>query len=166
MDTYEVACFRIFEPAIRGREWLSQTAAATINVNTAQSTALNANFSGFNDEAAVPNEPYDPLFNAQAALLSPGWVATGGHRQRRLQLADSARHDGADEFILGGAVRFHEFLPHFANQHRGYRRQGGQQFLDVGNQAKLLGAKIIVDVNGFTDTPQFGGPDGGLRPGQ
>ena len=34
--------------------------AATIDVNATQTTPLNAGFSGFNYEAAVPYEPYDP----------------------------------------------------------------------------------------------------------
>ena len=32
--------------------------------------------------------------------------------------------------------------------------KGGHQFSDVGNQAVLLGAQVIVDVNAFTDTPE------------
>ena len=35
--------------------------------------------------------------------------------------------------------------------------KGGQQFLDVGNQAVFLGAKVIVVVNAFTDTAASAG---------
>jgi len=48
--------------------------SATIDVNTAQTTPLNANFRGFNDEVVFPAEYFDYRLNAIAAQLAPGWV--------------------------------------------------------------------------------------------
>jgi hypothetical protein len=47
--------------------------SATIDINTAQTTPLNANFSGFNDEVVFPAEFFDYRLNAIAAELAPGW---------------------------------------------------------------------------------------------
>jgi hypothetical protein len=48
--------------------------SATIDINTAQTTPLNANFSGFNDELVFPAEFFDYRLNVIAAELAPGWV--------------------------------------------------------------------------------------------
>ena len=53
---------------------LSAQVAATIAIDTTKPTPLNANFSGFNDEAVFTAEYYDYNFNRLAAQLSPGWV--------------------------------------------------------------------------------------------
>src|SRR5208283_3627537 len=48
--------------------------SATVDINTTQTTTLNANFGGFNDEVVYAVEYYDYRFNGVAAQLSPGWV--------------------------------------------------------------------------------------------
>jgi hypothetical protein len=47
---------------------------ATVNIATANTTPLNANFSGFNDEVVFPAEFFDYRLENLAALLTPGWV--------------------------------------------------------------------------------------------
>ncbi len=124
--------------------------AAAIEVNAGQTTPLNAGFSGFNYEAAVPYEPYDPLFNAVAAQLSPGWI--------RYPAGISS-----DAFIWQTGLMSLPWITQFQSTNfettlsdsvPWIAGKGGHQFADVGNQAILLGAQVIVDVNAFTDTPE------------
>ena len=124
--------------------------AATIDINTAQTTQLNAGFSGFNYEAAVPYEPYDPLFNAVAAQLSPGWI--------RYPAGISS-----DAFVWQTGLMSPSWVAQFQSTNfestlsdsiGWIAGKGGHQFADVGNQAVYLGAQVIVDVNAFTDTPE------------
>ncbi len=132
--------------------------SATINVTTAQPTSLNSGFSGFNYEASVPYEPFDPLFNAQAALLSPGWVRyPGGILSDAFNWQTGASIQG--ELVSSWVSQF-TTTAEYQNlvQALGWvSGKGGQQFLDVGNEAAALGAQLIVVVNGYTDTPQSAG---------
>ena len=48
--------------------------SATVQIDTTQTTPLNANFSGFNDEVVFPEEYFDYRLNNLAAQLSPDWV--------------------------------------------------------------------------------------------
>src|SRR5580704_7594084 len=123
---------------------------ATIDINTAQTTPLNAGFSGFNYEGAVPYEPYDPSFNAVAAQLSPGWIrypagiASDAFTWQTGQMSPS----WVEQFqTTNFESTLSDSIPEIAGK-------GGHQFLDVGNQALFLGAKVIVDVNAYTDTPE------------
>ena len=124
--------------------------AATVNINTAQTTPLNPGFSGFNYEGATSYEPYDYQFNAAASQLSPGWIRYPGgiasdafSWQTGLINTSWVNHFSSTQF----AGTLSSSISEFAGK-------GGQQFLDVGRQALFLGAKIIVDVNAYTDTPQ------------
>ena len=47
---------------------------ATIDIDTAHTTRLNANFRGFNDEVAFPAKSFDYRLDNLAAQLSPGWL--------------------------------------------------------------------------------------------
>lgn len=128
--------------------------SATIDISTAQPTALNPGFSGFNYEGAASYEPYDYQFNAVAGQLSPGWIRYPGgivsdafDWQTGLMLPNSAIQQFA-------STTFYSTLTASISELAG---KGGQQFLDVGNQARFLGAQIIVDFNGYTDTPESAG---------
>ena len=131
---------------------LAQT-TATIDVDTTQTTALSPNFSGFNYEGAASYEPYDPNFNAVAGQLSPGWIRYPGgivgdafSWQTGLMIPS-----GVGQFA---STAFESTLTASIVELAG---KGGHQFLDVGNQAIFLGAKLIVVINGFTDTPASAG---------
>jgi uncharacterized protein (TIGR03437 family) len=127
--------------------------SATIDINTAQTTTLNANFGGFNDEVVYPVESYDYRFNNVAAQLSPGWVRypSGSFSdafswQTGLMVpAWVAQFQGTNiASLLSEAVPW-------------VNGKGGGQFVDAANRANFLGAKLIVCVNGFTDTAQSAG---------
>jgi uncharacterized protein (TIGR03437 family) len=121
----------------------SAQVSATIDVTTAGATPLNANFSGFNDEVVFP----------AAAQLSPGWVRY-----------PSGSFSAAFNWQTGLMV------PAWAAQFQGTNigtllaegvpwtnGKGGGSFVDAANRANFLGAKLIVCVNAFTDTPQSAG---------
>jgi len=127
--------------------------SATIAINTAQTTPINANFSGFNDEVPFPAEFYDYRLNNIAAQLSPGWV----------RYPSGLFSDAFD--WQGGLMN-----PAWVSQFTGtsiytlldesiawVAGKGGGSFADAANRANFLGAKLIVDVNAFTDTPESAG---------
>jgi uncharacterized protein (TIGR03437 family) len=127
--------------------------SATIDIDTTRTTPLNANFSGFNDEVVFPAEYFDYRLNNLAAQLSPGWVRY-----------PSGSFSDAFNWRTGLMV------PSWAAQFQGtniadllteavpwVNGKGGGSFVDGANRANFLGAKLIVCVNGFTDTAQSAG---------
>ena len=127
---------------------LAQT-TATVDIDATHTTALNPGFSGFNDEVTFPVEYYDTRFNAMAAQLSPGWV----------------RYPSglfSDAFNWQTGMMVPAWITPFQNDNiytlltesvGWVNGKGGGQFLDAANRANYLGAKLIIDVNGYTDTP-------------
>jgi len=126
---------------------------ATIDIDTTRTTPLHSNFSGFNDEVVFPAEFFDYRLENLAAQLSPGWV----------------RYPGGS---FSDAFRWQTGLmvPSWAAQFQGtniatllteavpwVNGKGGGSFVDGANRADFLGAKLIVCVNAFTDTPQSAG---------
>jgi hypothetical protein len=135
---------------------LAQT-IAIVNIDTTQPTPLNANFSGFNYEGAASYEPYDYQFNAVAGQLSPGWIRYPGgivsdafNWQTGLMLTSPSAPGVANFSTTSFSSTLEASIGELAGK-------GGHQFLDVGNQAKLLGAQLIVVINGYTDTPADAG---------
>ncbi len=127
--------------------------SATIDIDTTHSTSLNPNFSGFNDEVVFPAEYFDYRLNNLTSQLSPGWVRY-----------PSGIFSDAFNWQTGLIV------PSWAGQFQGTSiatllaqsvgwvgGKGGGSFVDAANRADFLGAKLIVCVNGFTDTPQSAG---------
>jgi len=127
--------------------------SATIDIDTTHTTPLHASFSGFNDEVVFPAEFFDYRLNNVAAQLSPGWVRY-----------PSGSFSSAFSWQTGLMV------PSWAAQFQGtniatllteavpwVNGKGGGSFVDGANRADFLGAKLIVCVNGFTDTAQSAG---------
>ncbi|MGA2196416.1 MAG: hypothetical protein ABSH40_14205 [Bryobacteraceae bacterium] len=127
--------------------------SATIDIDTTHTTPLNANFSGFNDEVVFPAEFFDYRLGNLAAQLTPGWVRY-----------PSGSFSDAFNWQTGLMV------PSWAAQFQGtniatllteavpwVNGKGGGSFVDAANRANFLGAKLIVCVNGFTDTAQSAG---------
>jgi uncharacterized protein (TIGR03437 family) len=126
---------------------------ATIDIDTTRATPLNANFSGFNDEVVFPAEFYDYRLNNVAALLSPGWVRypsglfSQAFRWQTGLMVPSwvAQFQGANIATL-----LSESIPWVNGK-------GGGSFIDGATRADFWGAKLIVSVNAYTDTPQSAG---------
>jgi uncharacterized protein (TIGR03437 family) len=127
--------------------------SATIDIDTTRATPLNSSFSGFNDEVVFPAEFFDYRLNNLAAELSPGWVRY-----------PSGLFSQAFDWQTGLMV------PSWAAQFAGTNiatlmtegvawtnGKGGGSFVDAAARAEFLGAKLIVDVNAYTDTPQSAG---------
>lgn len=128
-------------------------ATATVNIDTKSSTPLNAHFSGFNDEVPFPPEFYDYRLNDIAATLSPSWVrypsglfSQAFDWQTGLIVSSWAQQfDGTNVATL-----INEAAPWVAGK-------GGGSFVDGANRADFLDSKLIVAVNGYTDTAQSAG---------
>jgi hypothetical protein len=137
---------------------MAQSGVATINVTTTSPTPLSPNFSGFNYEASVPYEPFDPLFSVQAAKLSPKWIRyPGGIPSQAFNWQTGPSVLG--EMVPAWVAQFSSSneYPNMTQSLGWISGKGGQRFLDVGNLATSLGAQLIVCVNGFTDTPESAG---------
>jgi len=137
--------------ACAGSAWAQ--VAATVDVDTTHSTPLNANFSGFNDEVVFPAEYFDYRLNNLAAQLTPGWVrypsgifADAFDWQSGLMVASWVSQFQGTVFasLISSGVAW-------------TNGKGGGSFVDAANRANFLGAKLIVDVNGYTDTPDSAG---------
>ena len=127
--------------------------AATIDIDTTNTTPLNANFSGFNDEVVFPAEFFDYRLESIAAQLTPGWVrypsgsfSDAFNWQTGLMVPSwAAQFQGTNiATLLSEAVPW-------------VNGKGGGSFVDGANRANFLGAKLIVCVNAYTDTPQSAG---------
>lgn len=127
--------------------------SATININTAQTTTLNANFGGFNDEVVYADEYYDYRFNNIAAQLSPGWVRYPSG------LFSGAFNWQTGLMVPGWVSQFSTTdIADLLNESIPWvNGKGGGQFVDAANRANFWGAKLIVCINGFTDTAQSAG---------
>jgi uncharacterized protein (TIGR03437 family) len=127
--------------------------SATIDIDATRTTPLNANFSGFNDEVVFPAEFFDYRLNNIAAGLSPGWVRypsgtfsqAFNWRTGLMVPSWAAQFQGTDVATL-----LAESVPWVNGK-------GGGSFVDGANRANFLDAKLIVSVNGYTDTAQSAG---------
>lgn len=130
------------------------TDPTTVSVNfvSTTSTPLNPGFNGFNGNMKNAVEYYDINFQHVLATLSPGWLRFPGG-------TDSEAFNWATGEIvpswvdrLSAKQYTHDInanaLPIVAGK-------GGAQFSDFAAMAAAVGAaKIIVSVNGYTDTPE------------
>ena len=131
---------------------LAQSTAA-IDIDTSRATPLNSHFSGFNDEVVFPAEYSDYRFNNLAAQLSPGWVRypsglfadAFNWRTGLMVPAWAAQFQGTN---IGTLIA--EGVPWVNGK-------GGGSFVDAANRANFLGAKLIVDLNAYADTPESAG---------
>ncbi len=127
--------------------------SATIDIDATRATPLNANFSGFNDEVVFPAEFYDYRLNNIAAQLSPGWVRypSGLFSQAfnwqtgKMEPAWVQQFQGTNiATLLNESVAW-------------VNGKGGGSFAGGANRANFLGAKLIVCINGYTDTAASAG---------
>jgi len=132
---------------------LQAQTSATIDIDTTHATPLNANFSGFNDEVVFPAEFYDYRLNNIAAQLSSGWV-----RYPSGLFSDAFDwHTGL--MVAEWAAQFQsvDFGTLMAEGVAWTNGKGGGSFVDAANRANFWGAKLIVDLNAFTDTAKSAG---------
>jgi hypothetical protein len=125
-----------------------------VNFVTTTATPLNRGFNGFNSNLKNAVEYYDTNFQHILTTLSPGWLRFPGG-------TDSEAFDWESGEIVSAWV---EALAVNPNQYQYginlaaqpiVAGKGGSSFRDFANMAANVGgAKIIVSVNAFTDTPE------------
>ena len=127
--------------------------SAAIDIDTTHATPLNPNFSGFNDEIVFPAEFWDYRLNNLAAQLSPGWVRYPSG------IFSDAFNWRTGLMVSSWAAQFQgtNIATLIADGVPWVNGKGGGSFVDAANRANFLGAKLIVSVNAFTDTPQSAG---------
>lgn len=123
---------------------------------TTNSTPLNPGFSGFNTTADNAVEYYDTNFQQIVTTLSPGWLRYPAGTESdafdwmtgqmvQAWVSNGLAADPGPQSVCAGT------LPKVAGK-------GGASFSDFSAMAANVGgAKIVVDVNAFTDTPDSAG---------
>jgi uncharacterized protein (TIGR03437 family) len=124
---------------------------ATIDIDTTTTTPVRPNFSGFNNDVTIPIEPWDYHFNALAAQLSPGWIRFPGGENGDVYDWQTGL-DTASWVAQFNTTSTSGTSTNFPNQSNWLAGKGGEKFVDGANQANLLGAKLLVCANGFTDS--------------
>jgi hypothetical protein len=124
----------------------------TVNFVTTAATPLNPGFNGFNNNLKNAVEYYDPNFQQILTTLSPGWLRFPGG-------TDSEAFDWVSGEIVSAWVDALAANPYQHDINAAAQPivagKGGSSFCDFANMAANVGgAKIIVSVNAFTDTPQ------------
>jgi len=127
-------------------------ASVTVNFVTANSTPLNPGFNGFNHDLQNAVESFDVNFQQMVTSLSPGWLRYPGGTVSEAFDWVSGKIIPAWVDGLSAKAYTHDVnaaaLPIVDGK-------GGSLFSDfAGLAANVGGAKIIVSVNTYTDTPQ------------
>jgi uncharacterized protein (TIGR03437 family) len=132
---------------------LSGQTPAIVDIDPAHTTPLNSHFSGFNDEVVFPPEYFDYRLNNLAAQLSPGWI-----RYPSGIFADAFNWK-TGLMVPAWAAQFQgtNIASLIADGVPWVNGKGGGSFVDAANRANFLNAKLIVDVNAYTDTPESAG---------
>jgi uncharacterized protein (TIGR03437 family) len=130
------------------------TASSTVTVNfvTTAPTPLNPGFSGFNANLLNAVEYYDTNFQGILKTLSPGWLRFPGG-------TDSEAFDWSSGEIVPAWVTQLVAKSYTQNVNANAEPivagKGGSSIRDFASLvAGVGGAKIIVSVNAYTDTPQ------------
>ncbi|HXP80530.1 MAG TPA: hypothetical protein VN976_11545 [Verrucomicrobiae bacterium] len=123
-----------------------------VNFVTTAATPLNPGFNGFNNNLKNAVEYYDPNFQQILKTLSPGWLRFPGG-------TDSEAFDWVSGEIVSAWVDALAANPYQHDINTAAQPivagKGGSSFCDFAVMAtNVSGAKIIVSVNAFTDTPQ------------
>ena len=141
----------------KARAQVSPSATAnspTVSVNfvTTAATPLNPGFNGFNHNLLNAVEYYDVNFQHILTTLSPGWLRFPGGTDS--EAFNWASGEIVSAWIVQLALKQYTHDINAAAQQT-VAGKGGASFSDFANlAANVGGAKIIVSVNAYTDTPQ------------
>ena len=125
--------------------------AVSVNFATASATPLTPGFNGFNANMKNAVEYYDTNFQLMLITLSPGWLRFPGG-------TDSEAFDWASGEIVSAWVNALAAKQYTYNINASAQSivagKGGASFSDFAAMASNVGgAKIIVSINAYTDTP-------------
>src|SRR5580704_8424965 len=131
----------------------SSPVSATIDINTTVTTPISPGFSGVSSDLGLPVEYWDYRFNALAATIGFGWVRFPGGTSSDIYNWQTGEDEQSwfSQFPassgVGGDSTTLELVA----------GRGGAKLIDAANRANLLGATLIICVNGFTDTAASAG---------
>ena len=127
--------------------------AAVIDINTSVNTPIAPNFSGINDSLHMPVEYWDYRLNALASKLGVAWIRFPGGT------TDDVYDWATGEDSMAWYLKFpaSSDVDNFPDQIALVAGKGGAKLIDAANRANLLGAPLIICVNGFTDTAASAG---------
>jgi len=126
---------------------------ATIAINSAVSAPIAPNFSGVSADLNLPVEYWDYRFNALAAMIGFGWVRFPGGTSSDIynwQTGEDVQ-SWLEQFPAGSGVAGTQKTVSVV------AGLGGAWPINAANRANLLGAPLIVCVNGYTDTAASAG---------
>lgn len=123
---------------------------AIVNIEPNVTTPLPRNFSGVNADLNLPVEYWDYRFNTLAEPLGFGWVRFPGGTSSDIYNWQTGEDEISwwQEFPASSGVG--------GNQDVIWEviGRGGAKLIDAANRANMLGAPLIICVNGYTDTYQ------------
>ena len=123
-----------------------------VNFVTTTATPLNPGFNGFNNNLKNAVEYYDTNFQQILTTLSPGWLRFPGGTDS--EAFDWQSGEIVPAWVDALAANAYQYNINAAAQPI-VAGKGGSSFGDFATMAANVGgAKIIVSVNAFTDTPQ------------
>jgi hypothetical protein len=148
-------CLCFYMPKARAQVSSTTTADSpivTVNFATTSATSLNPSFNGFNSNLLNAVEYYDTNYQHILATLSPSWLRfPGGTDSEAFSWASGQL---VQTWVDGLSAKAYtqninaNALPIVAGK-------GGSSFSDFAAlAANLGGAKIIVSVNAYTDSPE------------
>src|SRR5271157_2391047 len=140
-------------PSVPGFAQTSTPVTATIDINTSVNTPISSGFSGVSTDLGLPVEYWDYRFNALAATIGFGWVRFPGGTSSDIYDWQTAEENAAwfSQFPASSGVGSD---PTVIARVAG---RGGARLIDAANRANLLGAPLVICVNGYTDTAASAG---------
>jgi len=138
------------------RPALGQTSTpvtATIDINTAVTSPVSPGFSGVSTDLGFPVEYWDYRFNALAATIGFAWVRFPGGTSSDIYNWQTGEDEQSwlAQFHAGSGVGGDSTTLQLV------AGRGGAKLIDAANRANLLGAQLIICVNGYTDTAASAG---------
>ena len=127
--------------------------SAVVNVDANTTAGLPPSFSGVNADLGVPVEYWDYRFNTLAAGLGFSWVRFPGGASSDIY----SWQEGQDVYSWWQQFPSSSGVGQDVNTIYLVAGRGGARLVDAADRASMLGAPLIICVNGFTDTPQSAG---------
>jgi uncharacterized protein (TIGR03437 family) len=126
---------------------------ATIDISSTVTTPISSGFSGVSTDLGFPVEYWDYHFNALAATIGFGWVRFPGGTSSDIYNWQTGQDEQSwySQFPASSGVGGDQTTIALV------AGRGGAKLIDAANRANLLGAPLVICVNGFTDTAASAG---------
>jgi uncharacterized protein (TIGR03437 family) len=145
--------FLLGAPSIAALAQTSASATATIDINTTVTTPISPGFSGVSTDLGFPVEFWDYRFNALASTIGFGWLRFPGGTSSDIynwQTGEDEQSWYSQFPPTSGIAGDQTTIALVAGR-------GGAKLIDAANRSNLLGAPLIICVNGYTDTAASAG---------